>query len=74
MAEVAAAAGGVSAAQISRIERGQSRRSRLIAWCTGDPDLRGNDSPRIFVNPVLDELVDGIWRGNHDAQSGTQVD
>lgn len=74
IAEVAAAAGCVSAAQLSRVERGQSRRSRLIAWCTGDPDLRGDDRPRIFVNPVLDELVHGIWRGNHLAQSGTQVD
>lgn len=74
IAEVAAAAGGVSAAQLSRVERGQSRRSRLIAWCTRDPDLRGDDRPRIFVNPVLDELVDGIWRGNHHALSGKQVD
>lgn len=74
IAEVAVAAGGLSAAQLSRVERGQSRRSRLIVWCTRDPDLRGDDRPRVFVNPVLDELVDGIWRGNHHAQSGTQGD
>jgi len=74
IAEVAVAAAGVSAAQLSRVERGPSRRSRLIAWCTGDPDLRGDDRARIFVNPVLADLVIGIWRGNHHARSGKHVD
>lgn len=68
IAEVAGAAGGVSAAQLSRVERGQSRRSHLIAWCTRDPDLRGDDRPRVFVNPVLNDLVAGIRPDNDDAQ------
>lgn len=65
IAQVAAAA-GISAAQLSRIERGQARRSRLIAWCGRDPVLRGDERRRAFINPVLDDLVAGIWRFEHD--------
>lgn len=61
IAQVAAAA-AISAAQLSRIERGQARRSRLITWCGQDPVLRGDERRRVFINPILDDLVAGICR------------
>ena len=50
---------GVSASQLSRVERGQFFRSGLIGW---DPDtlhLCEDDRYMIFLNPVLQKLLEG---------------
>lgn len=60
IAEVALAA-GVSAAQLSRIERGQIRFSRLTGWYAGHMGLEEEYRDRVFTNPVLGELLRGIW-------------
>lgn len=58
---VVVAAAGVSASQLSRIERGQSRYSRWFAWHPDDTHLHEDDRRRVFVNPVLDSLRRGRW-------------
>ncbi|MET3762066.1 DNA-binding transcriptional LysR family regulator [Sphingomonas sp. UYEF23] len=56
---VAAVAAGVSASQLSHIERGQSRHSRWFAWHSDDPDLHEDDRGRVYVHPVLDDFRRG---------------
>lgn len=61
--ERVAEAAGVSAAQLSRIERGQSRHSRWFGWHADDEHLDEDDRRRVFLSPVLADLFRGRWTG-----------
>jgi len=70
IAQVAVAA-GLDPSQISRVERGQLRRSRMVEWYVPDGDFHKDYRRRVFVNEVLDDLADGVWRpdrGRRDAE------
>lgn len=58
---------GVSAAQLSRIERAQGGRSGVFTWHPDDLDVPPGDRRVVFGNPVLADLAAGRLDDGSDA-------
>ena len=60
---------GVSAAQLSRIERAQGGRSGVLTWHPDDINVRPRDRRVVFSNPVLADLAAGRFDYGPDRES-----
>lgn len=59
---------GLSASQLSRIERGQIARSAVFIWHPDDLNLVKEDRRVIFAHPLLMEVVNGIFDPKNSAE------